>query len=77
MVSRLEQGQAKTFVMMEYIIDEKGKPVYAKVVRGGNDDMNEKLETAFMGMGDWSPATHMGVKVPIKLQQTIMVEAGN
>ncbi len=77
MVSRLEQGQSKTFVMIEYIIDQKGKPVYAKVVRGGNDDMNDKLETAFMNMGDWSPATHMGIRVPIKLQQTIIVEAGN
>jgi murein L,D-transpeptidase YafK len=71
----LEDGQVKTFVMVEYIIDQQGKPVYARVIRGGNDRINEKIERAFMGMPAWAPATHLGKNVPIKLKQTIMVGA--
>lgn len=69
----LEQGQSKAFVMVEYIIDSTGKPVYAKVLRGGNDVMNEKIEDAFMGMPQWSPANRTGANVPIRLKQTVMI----
>jgi murein L,D-transpeptidase YafK len=69
----LKEGQTKTYVMMEYIIDTTGMPVYAKVIRGGNDDMNEKMEDAFLAMPQWSPASRTGKKVPIRLKQTIMV----
>jgi len=72
-VKDLENGQVKTFVLIEYIIDKDGSPVYARVIRGGNDEMNEKIETAFMKMPSWAPATVAGKKVPIKLKQTIMV----
>jgi len=72
-VKRLEEGQTKAFVMVEYIIDQQGKPVYAKVIRGGNDGMNEKIEDAFMNMPQWSPAVRTGKNVAIKLKQTIMI----
>ena len=68
-------GQSKAFVMVEYIIDSTGKTVYAKVIRGGNDTMNEKIEDAFLGMPQWSPATRTGAHVAIKLKQTVMVGA--
>jgi len=66
-------GQSKAFVMVEYIIDSTGKTVYAKVIRGGNDTMNEKIEDAFLGMPQWSPANRTGAHVAIKLKQTVMV----
>ncbi|HXD76284.1 MAG TPA: L,D-transpeptidase family protein [Puia sp.] len=66
-------GQSKAFVMVEYVIDSTGKPVYAKAIRGGNDVMNEKIEDAFMGMPRWEPATHLGNHVAMKLKQTVMV----
>jgi murein L,D-transpeptidase YafK len=66
-------GQSKAFVMVEYIIDSTGKTVYAKVIRGGNDTMNEKIEDAFLGMPQWSPASRTGAHVPIKLKQTVMI----
>lgn len=66
-------GQSKAFVMVEYIIDSTGKTVYAKVIRGGNDTMNEKIEDAFLGMPQWSPANHTGMHVAIRLKQTVMV----
>ena len=59
--------------MVEYIIDSTGKTVYAKVIRGGNDTMNEKIEDAFLGMPQWSPANRTGAHVAIKLKQTVMV----
>ncbi len=73
MMKELEEGQRKTFVMVEYIIDDQGKPVYAKVIRGGNDEMNEKIEDAFMKMPQWEPAKRLGKDIGIKLKQTIMV----
>jgi murein L,D-transpeptidase YafK len=68
-------GQSKAFVMVEYVIDSAGKPVYAKAVRGGNDAMNEKIEDAFLAMPQWAPATHSGTHVAMKLKQTVMVNA--
>ena len=72
-VKDLEAGQTKAFIMVEYIIDSLGKPVYAKVTRGGNDVVNEKIEDAFMGMPQWSPAEHGKAHVPIRLKQTVMI----
>jgi murein L,D-transpeptidase YafK len=69
----LDEGQTKAFIMVEYIIDQQGRPVYAKVIRGGNEGMNEKIEDAFMNMPQWSPAVRTGKNVAIKLKQTIMI----
>jgi murein L,D-transpeptidase YafK len=69
----LEPGQKKTFVQVEYIIDVEGKSVYARVLRGGNDVMNEKIEKAFEQMPQWKPAKHYGKNIGIKLKQSIMV----
>ena len=72
-VKDLDQGQTKAFIMVEYIIDSVGKPVYARVIRGGNDGLNTKIEDAFLGMPQWSPAAHSGTRVPIRLKQTVMI----
>lgn len=69
----LDQGQTKAFVMVEYVIDQEGKPVYAKVIRGGNENMNEKIEDAFLAMPRWSPASRLGRNVAIRLKQTVMI----
>jgi murein L,D-transpeptidase YafK len=75
MIRELEPGQKKAFVLMEYIIDENGKTIYANAISGGNDKMNLKIEKAFTDMAPWTPAIRQGKNVPIKLKQTIMVEA--
>lgn len=72
-IKDLDAGQTKAFIMVEYVIDSVGKAVYAKVIRGGNDVVNEKIEDAFMGMPQWSPAQHGNAHVPIKLKQTVMI----
>jgi murein L,D-transpeptidase YafK len=72
-VKYLGEGQTKAFVMVEYVIDSLGKPVYAKVIRGGNDGLNTRIEDAFLGMPQWSPAAHSGIPVPVRLQQTVII----
>lgn len=72
-VKDLDAGQTKAFIMVEYIIDSLGKPVYAKVTRGGNDVVNEKIEDAFLNMPQWSPAERGSAHVPIRLKQTVMI----
>jgi murein L,D-transpeptidase YafK len=69
------EGQTKAFIMVEYVIDSTGKTVYSKVIRGGNDGLNEKIEDAFMAMPQWSPASRTGVHVAIRLKQTVMIGA--
>jgi murein L,D-transpeptidase YafK len=75
MIKELESGQRKAFVLMEYIIDENGKTIYANAISGGNEKMNLKIEKAFTEMALWTPALRQGKNVPFKLKQTIMVEA--
>jgi murein L,D-transpeptidase YafK len=75
MIKELEPGQRKAFVLMEYIIDENGRTIYANAISGGNDKMNLKIEKAFTTMALWTPALRQGKNVPFKLKQTIMVEA--
>ena len=75
MIKELDPGQRKAFVLMEYIIDENGKTIYANAISGGNEKMNLKIEKAFTGMALWTPALRQGKNVPFKLKQNIMVEA--
>jgi len=75
MIKELEPGQRKAFVLMEYIISDSGKTIYANAISGGNEKMNLKIEKAFTDMTPWTPAIRQGKNVPFKLKQTIMVEA--
>jgi murein L,D-transpeptidase YafK len=75
MIKELDPGQRKAFVLMEYIIDENGKTIYANAISGGNEKMNLKIEKAFTDMALWTPALRLGKTVPFKLKQNIMVEA--
>ena len=61
--------------MVEYIIDKEGKPVYAHVAKGGNDDLNETLEKKFENMPQWKPAIRQEQPVAMRLRQTVVVEA--
>jgi murein L,D-transpeptidase YafK len=70
----LDVDQEKTYILLEYVIDSTGKPVWAKVIRGGNDELNEKLEERFEKMPLWQPAIRQEKNVGIKLKQTIVIE---
>ncbi|MBL7734182.1 MAG: hypothetical protein JNL51_01900 [Chitinophagaceae bacterium] len=71
----LEKGQQKTYLMVEFIIDKDGKPAYAKVIKGGNEEMNDKLQEKFENMPAWTPATRLEKNVAVKLKQSIVVDA--
>ena len=49
MVSYLDKGQSRTYVLIEFIIDKQGKPAYARVLQGGNDVLNNKVGLSAAG----------------------------
>ena len=69
----LDKDMKKTFVMVEFIIDKNGKTAYAKVIKGGNDEMNDKLQEKFENMPIWKPATRGENNVAIKLKQSLEI----
>lgn len=74
LVPFLDEGQKAAYLVVDYIIDKDGKPVYARVVKGGNDDINERLEKKFESMPKWKPAIRQEQPVAFKLKQTIVIE---
>jgi murein L,D-transpeptidase YafK len=73
MSPHLEPNQSRTYVMIEFIIDKDGHPAYAKVIKGGNDDMNDLLQEKFENMPDWKPATRLDRNVAVKLKQSLEI----
>lgn len=74
MAQYLDEDQKKAYVMMEFIVDKNGKPGYARVIKGGNDELNDKLMDAFDKMPDWAPAIRLEQQVAVKLKQSIYIE---
>lgn len=74
MVNFLEPNQPKTYVMIEFVLDATGKTVYAKVLKGGNEEMNDKLEDIFEKMPAWQPAIRTEKAVAVKLKQSLSIE---
>lgn len=70
----LSEEQPKAYVMVEFIIDKEGKPANAKVIKGGNEDLNEKLEEHFEKMPNWTPAVRMEKNVAVRLKQSLYIE---
>lgn len=74
MVKYLEEEQPKTFVMIEFVLNKEGKTIYARVLQGGNADINNRLEERFENMPNWEPAVRSAQPVSIKLKQSIYIE---
>ena len=74
MAAFLGQDQAKTFAMVEFVINKDGKVIYANVIKGGNDELNDHLIEAFENMPQWTPAVKHEQTVAVKLKQTIFIE---
>jgi len=74
MAPYLEEGQTKTYVLVEFIIDKEGNPSHAKVIRGGNEELNEKLVEKFNAMPQWTPAIRLEKNTAIRLKQNITVQ---
>ena len=73
MAPYLDKEMKKTYVMVDFIIDKDGKTAYAKVIKGGNDEMNDRLQERFENMPAWAPATRAGKNVSIKLKQSLEI----
>jgi murein L,D-transpeptidase YafK len=69
----LPRDMKKSYVMIEFVIDSEGKPAYSKVITGGNDEMNDKLQERFENMPVWTPATRGDKNVSVKLKQSLEI----
>jgi murein L,D-transpeptidase YafK len=74
MIKYLEEEQAKTYVMIEFVLNKEGKTIYARVLKGGNDNLNNHLEELFENMPVWTPAIRTEQPVSVKLKQSIFIE---
>jgi hypothetical protein len=60
--------------MVEFVINKEGKVIYANVIKGGNEELNDHLIEAFENMPQWTPAVKHEQTVAVKLKQTIFIE---
>ena len=77
MTAYLAEGQTKTYLMVEFIIDKEGKPANAKVIKGGNESLNDMIEDKFDKMPHWTPALRLDKTVAVKLKQSLFIERVN
>ena len=75
LVTMLPVDQKKTFITVEYIVTKEGKIILPKVLRGATNEMNNLIIERFEAMPAWSPAIRLEKPIPIRLKQTIYVEA--
>lgn len=75
LVTMLPDDQKKTFITVEYIVTKEGKTILPKVLKGASNEMNNLIIEKFESLPLWSPAIRLEKPVPIKLKQTIYVEA--
>ena len=54
-----------------------GKVINPRILRGGTDEINDRILDIFEAMPRWTPAIRQDVNVPIKLKQTIIVDLGS
>ncbi len=75
LVTMLPADQKKTFITVEYIVTKDGKTILPKVLKGASNEMNNLIIEKFESLPSWSPAIRLEKPVPIRLKQTIYVEA--
>lgn len=77
----LREDQHTAYVLVEFIVDKSGKVINPKILKGGNDQLNEYLLDAMESMPNWKPAVreerNKPIQVPMKLKQTILIESKN
>jgi murein L,D-transpeptidase YafK len=75
LVTMLPIDKKKTFITVEYIVNKDGKTILPKVIKGASNEMNNLILEKFEALPAWSPAIRLEKPVPIRLKQTIYVEA--
>jgi hypothetical protein len=66
--------QDKANILVEFIINKNGRPTKARVIRGGNEYLNQLVETRFNQMPSWTPAVRLDQHVPVRLKQSLFIE---
>jgi murein L,D-transpeptidase YafK len=75
LVALLPAEQKKAFITVEYIVTKEGKTILPKVLKGATNEMNNLIIDRFEALPAWSPAIRLEKPVPIRLKQTVYVEA--
>ena len=75
LVKMLPSDQKKAFISVEYIVTKEGKTILPRVLRGATNEMNNLIIERFEALPTWAPAIRLEKPTPIKLKQTIYVEA--
>lgn len=75
LVTMLPVDHKKTFITVEYTVTKEGKTILPKVLKGASNEMNNLIIEKFESLPLWSPAIRLEKPVPIRLKQTIYVEA--
>lgn len=71
----LSEDQHTAYILVEFIVDKAGNIVNPRILKGGNDRLNEHLLDALETMPKWNPAVKQQQTVPMKLKQTILIES--
>jgi murein L,D-transpeptidase YafK len=75
LVLMLPPDTKKTFISVDYVVTKEGKVILPKVLRGATNEMNNLIIEKFEAMPAWAPAIRLDKPIPIRLKQTIYVEA--
>ncbi|MEO5685345.1 MAG: L,D-transpeptidase family protein [Chitinophagaceae bacterium] len=75
LVPMLPPALKKAFITVEYIVTKEGKIILPKVLKGATNEMNNLIIERFEALPSWSPAIRLEKPVPIRLKQTVYVEA--
>lgn len=70
----LPEKQHTAYIMVEFIIDEKGKLINPQVLKGGNPQLNDGILDRLELLPSWTAGVREGKNVPVKLRQTVVVE---
>jgi hypothetical protein len=68
------EGSSRTYVQVDFVIDREGNVVNVLVASNANNEMANLILDRFEGMPKWTPAERDDRAVPIRYQQTLVVE---
>jgi murein L,D-transpeptidase YafK len=71
------EGSSRTYVQVDFVIDREGNVVNVQVAANANNEMANLILDRFEGMPRWTPAERDDRAVPIRYQQTLVVEGRN
>jgi hypothetical protein len=74
LVTSLPAGTKKAYLQVEFIVDVDGTPTNFKVLKGVNEEFDDKLITVLEEMPSWQPALIGDTPVAKKMKQGITIE---